>query len=223
LCPDPWNWGFLFRKLATLRYIKGINIIGGIMPELEGIENLQSLEFYIDYFVKFLKVPVRFRCYDEEDIRQQAVMTLLQVYPKFKSELRDGRRVQSILHYLGKVIYNRQKNFQVANSFITSAKCWTTFERNAELFKEKLNKPVSLHDVQIAASGTEDINSFDLHLDIKEFCDNHTDGDILQMKLKGYTLAEIANKKGMAYPAVAWRHRHADKALKTFLAKNYAN
>lgn len=195
------------------------------MPELEGIKHLQTLEFYIDYFVEFLKIPQNFRCYDEEDIRQQAVMTLLQIYPKFKEELETGRRVKNILHYLGKVIYNRQKNFQIANSFIMSAKCWCTFERHVRFFRERLSSPVSLslHDVQTATSGTKDIISFDLHLDIKEFCDKYYDGDIIQMRLEGYTLSEIATKKGMGYSATAWRHRNVCKVLKTFLAKSYVS
>ena len=194
------------------------------MPEkLEGIENLKPLKFYIDYFVSIWKARQNFRCYNEDDIKQQAVITLLEVYPRFKIKLEAGRKINNIISYFGKVIYNRHINFKLANSYVVSAKSWANYASNADLFKGPLSTPVSIQDSIIAGSGTEDIISFDLHLDVKEFYQKHPYGNIIELRLQGFTLVEIARQMGLNYPALAWRNRKVCLALKKFLAKSYIN
>lgn len=186
---------------------------------------LLPLDKYLEFFTK--QITLKFRnyyfppAYNLDDLLQEAALAVIAKYPVVEAKIAAGEPVNPVAFFT-LVVYGAIKNFYVRNGFSVSIKCWSIFSRQQDEIKRDLTGRIDYeyYENLMSPSGIQSQNATvcqDLMMDLEDFCSRHDPLGIMQLKLQGHALCDIAHIVGISKRRVELRNERLCNELKKVL------
>jgi len=187
-------------------------------------EALLPLECYLRHFGEMVRQRYKhykMKRYDMDDLEQEARLTIIRAYPRAQLRAIEGE-LSCPNAYFGALVWGALKNYFIRHGFMVSAKNSTVYQKYKGLFHRCFMFGSISNDTSEAVAGSglafsDRTGEINLRIDIETFCNSHDRHGILQRRIEGYSIKEIAAEIGMDYKRVSKMHVLLKRRLWEFL------